>query len=535
MHESRYTFGYVGDEFLYAQRVQPLIAGTTATNTMNGVGDPAVISPFYLEDSVRAFLTVTKIDTISFIWIWRWLFPLAFAGTFVLLARQCLPRERRTWNSALRFSAAAVFPLLYCAYDLVTPFPPLQGFVNRFPTNIEYPLSVLLAWLYLAFLQSPTAAAGIKLALLSALIAYIRPYLAFPWSITIIAGFGYLIAGKKIGARVILATGFTLLLAMGPWMYVSKTNGNSPVFADMLHRYFGSPGSFEVHKLWWMYLAFAFVLAVCAVFVERSRRVFVVGATLTLIVLPFICSSMPFASEVLQFDRFGSYYLVVSLAGVLLAIGSRSSRWRGKRGEAYAKKMGSTLLGASVFASGILALINVTYDFAQYPQGPIPSIRRDLPFVPAYTWLRENSPRDALVLVDDGYDWSINPKRTPSGLPIVSGFAPDGTYILANDDVFQLVARRRRVYTHRLMTCVLSTKDLTQLAYLQRGTFGLPIPKERYDTALQNFRPSYILWRKNAGAPVPRGFGATLKPISSTVYQDDVCEIWKLDIPPSQK
>jgi hypothetical protein len=89
---SYYAFGYVGDEYVYAQRIQPLIAGTTATNPVNGICDSGVISPYYLEDLLRVVLTYSGIDVIALFWIWRGVFPVLLACGMVLLAGSCLKR-----------------------------------------------------------------------------------------------------------------------------------------------------------------------------------------------------------------------------------------------------------------------------------------------------------------------------------------------------------------------------------------------------------------------------------------------------------
>ena len=44
-HGSFYTFGYVGDEYVYAQRIQSLITGASPLNPINGICDPIIISP----------------------------------------------------------------------------------------------------------------------------------------------------------------------------------------------------------------------------------------------------------------------------------------------------------------------------------------------------------------------------------------------------------------------------------------------------------------------------------------------------------
>jgi hypothetical protein len=525
---SWYTFGYLGDEYLYAQRIQPLFPGISATNSLNGVGDPNVVSPFWLEDSLRGIITLLHVDVINFVWAWRFLFPLAHAASFLFLARSCLPRRARPWNASLQCAAGlAAFTLLYCLYDLVISFPPCHGFIERFPTNIEYPLSVLLAAQYIRFLSNPTARSGILLALASAAAAYFRLYLAFPWSITIIIGVIYLLATKQLSVRVAAITAGVLALVMSPWLFVVFANRKSQDFAELNLRYFGPPAKYTVHPRWYLYIAFGVIFLIAAKFVEKRHRVLALGAGVTMLLLPFLCSLTPFASEILGYDRFGCYYLVAFLAIALLSFGNRTLSWCGTRGRAQAHRMLGFCALASVVCAVVIGAMNYSYKFDAFPQRTFPSVQEDLAFVPAYRWIRENTPEGSLCLVDDGFDWSIGPKFNAGGMPVISGYAPDGSYMLAGDDLFQIVARRPRVYTHRLMGFVLSTNDVSTLGYLHRGTFGLPVPGEVYSKALMRFKPAYILWRKNK-APIPRGYGGPLKAQSETVYSDSVCEIWKL-------
>jgi hypothetical protein len=69
---THYTFGYIGDEYDYARRMAPLIPGTTATNPVNGVCDPDVISPMFLEDTCRAVMDATGDDVCE---IWKLQYP----------------------------------------------------------------------------------------------------------------------------------------------------------------------------------------------------------------------------------------------------------------------------------------------------------------------------------------------------------------------------------------------------------------------------------------------------------------------------
>src|SRR5262249_21227026 len=89
---SYYTFGYLNDEYNYAQRIQPLLDGATATNPINGVCDSRIHSQFFLEDACRLFITLTGVNVVSFMWAWRLLSPLIIITFAFLLARECMPR-----------------------------------------------------------------------------------------------------------------------------------------------------------------------------------------------------------------------------------------------------------------------------------------------------------------------------------------------------------------------------------------------------------------------------------------------------------
>ncbi|MGD0091846.1 MAG: hypothetical protein ABSE73_18180, partial [Planctomycetota bacterium] len=498
-HGSFFTFGFVGDEYLYAQRVQALLPGATATNPINGVCDPAIVSEYYLEDGCRCIVSATGLNAITFVWVWRIAFPLLLAATLVWLARECLQR-RRMWGAPLRWAAAAAaFSFLYCGYDLVTRYPPLQGWLHRFPTNIEYPLSVLTALLYIRFLNLPSAGRGAALALAGAAVIYLRPYLAIPWGLALGSGLAWLSIRRALPLRVTLAIVATLLAALAPWLAVRQWNAGNEVHRQMLQRYFLST-PYQVHPYWPLYLGAALVLALSAPAVERRFRPFVLSGAFALLLLPFLCGAFSFGRELVEYERCGAFYFVALFAAGMLALRQRTLSWHGRSGLAAAQGWAAALASAALLASGGVAYANARYDLLAYPFSQYPSIVADLPSVPAYDWIREHTPADALFLVDDGYDWSRNARYNRQNRPLVRAFAPDGAYLLSREDLFQLVARRRRVYSERLYGTALPNADLEQLAYLQRGTFGLPVAPDEFHAALKHFRPTHILWR-NGRAP----------------------------------
>jgi hypothetical protein len=180
-------------------------------------------------------------------------------------------------------------------------------------------------------------------------------------------------------------------------------------------------------------------------------------------------------------------------------------------------------------AAVVLGVRNATYDFATYPFGPYVSIRKDLKYIPAYQWLAREASPTALVLVDDGFDW----QRAMDSAGDVSDNAKTRRAMalyVCREDLFSIVARRRRVHHLRLYGDALTTADYQTLRVLHFGTFGYmtQCSPEDYRQALSRFPPDYALWRKCL--PVPRACGATvLQDISHRVYGDDACEIWQMN------
>ncbi|MCY3020223.1 MAG: hypothetical protein NTW87_14490 [Planctomycetota bacterium] len=522
-HGSFYTFGFVGDEYFYAQRIQPLLAGTTAGNPVNGICDPTVVSEHYLEDACRGLLTVTGLDVIVVAWAWRVVFPLLLAGAMALLAGACLKR-RRPWSAQLCWAAgAAAFALIYVGYDPVTSFPPLQGWLHRFPTNIEYVLSALTALAYVRFADAPDARRGAIVALAGALLLYLRPYVALPWGIALGSGMIYCLAARRMSWRVAFTTVGILLAAMTPWLLIHWCNSRSVVYRDLMERYYWARG-YHVHILWPTYVGIAAVFVLASFLAQRRVRVFFWSCALAMAAVPFISGLFTFSQELLFYERFSPFFLVTLGAAGMLSLRAAAEGWRGKAGwHTTSRWAGALALGALV-AGGVVAWRNATFDLLRYKLSQYPSVVRDLPHVPAYKWICENTPPDALFIVDDGFDWSRNTRFMEDGHPYLVLWAPDGTDVLTVDDLFQLVARRRRIFTERLYVNTLSTDDLILLGYLQRGTFGLPVKEPLYYRALKKFRPTHVFWRRTA--PIPRGYGARLR--HRVVYTDDVCEVWEL-------
>ncbi|MCY3022357.1 MAG: hypothetical protein NTW87_25535 [Planctomycetota bacterium] len=514
---SFYAFVFIGDEGFYAARVQPLVRGATATNPVNGVCDPRMVSVFFLEDLLRAVITVTGVDVIVFVWAWRWVLPAALLGLMVALARAAVARRRRPWSAALRYAAAAAgFMLLYNLYDLLIVFPPLQGWLNRFPTSIEFCLSVAIAWAFVHFSNGPSAGRGIILALISAATVYLRPYAALGWAIAIPAAMIGLVVTKRVALRVALVALAAVLLATAPWVGIALWNNRFPTQQEIVARYFNPP-LYQVNPYWKLCLAMAVVFLLAALWVRKQHRPFLLACGASMVALPLVCGLFCFARE-LVFDRFCVFYLVVLAAAGLLLLDRASQSWRGQQGWLAARRWTIALSAVAVIGACRLAAANWHYDFSKYPQGPYASMADELRYLPAYRWCREHTPESALFLFDDGSDWHDGT------------FARDGLQLanmLAQGDLFQIVARRRRVFSERLFCNSLSDEDCTALKVLHRATFGVVYKDAKGPlAALERFRPSHVFVRKERSGQ--RGLLPRLGAMSRTVYSDDVCEVWEI-------
>ena len=526
---SAYTFGYVNDEYTYAQRIQPLLAGAVRPNPVNGICNPNIWSPYFLEDSCRAFLSVTGLDVLVFVWGWRLLTPVLLLGLLYLLAREALPRVRPPWSVLLRMAcAAAALPLLYCGYTLTTGAVPLFGCINRIPTNVEYFISALLAWLYVRFIKRPAVASACALAAAAVAMVYLRIYIAVPWAMALTMGFLYLMFTRQIQPRIWLATAATVALGLTPWAILTAHNSNLPAYRELLGRYFPNI-PYMVHTEWLTHVTLAAVVAILG-WRTVKFRVLLFSMAAALAVLPFICGLLrPVQQEMLMGDRFGCFYLIAVLTAGMLWLGERSLAWRGKLCMRSGLRATAVLIVVSL--AGALAVIaqSIRYDFGSYLPGQTRSILADQVCFPAYRWVAANTPANALFLVDDGYDWKNIPDDPERLSLLMMAFQ-------CNSDLFQMIGRRRRVHTEIIHGLALSNNELDDILVLQRGTFGSPVSKNSYVRALKTLHPEYVLWRKHApvvapGPPaeIPRGYGRILKQMSTTVYDDEFCEIWRMN------
>jgi hypothetical protein len=525
---SYFTFGYLNDEYTYAQRIQPLLDGATASNPINGICDPGIHSQFFLEDACRAVLTITGINVITFMWVWRLLSPIVIASFMILLARECFPRSRRPWISVQRISAsAAALPVLYCLYYAVMePIPPFS-WLNRIPTNVEYLLSAFLIWSYVGFLRNLTLRYGLQLAAGAVAMVYLRFYSAIPWGLAILVAFVYLACTRRTTFRVLSISVIVPAVGLAPWLFILLKNRANPVCAEMMGRYFGNC-AYEIHRKWPIYISTAIALAYLSR-VVTSRRLYLLSSATALLALPFVCGiPASIRDETLRSDRYGCFYLFAVIAAGMMVL-SRFSEMRGRMGMQRALWSGIVVIVLSVLSSGVVGTINWQHNLFDYQPGELASIVEDRVYFRGYDWVREHTPSSALFLVDDGFNWSNAPADDKELHDLLLLFQ-------CNNDLFQIIARRKRVYTDLMYGNALSNADMSALGTLQRGTFGYPVLKSSYVEALKRFQPGYIFWRKRtpvivqtAPPAVPRGLGVTLKQMSEVVYSDDVCEIWKIN------
>jgi len=515
-----YTFGYVGDEYNYAQRVQPLIPGTTASNTINGIGDPRIISPFFLDDLCRLLVTAIGLEITSFIWIWHAATPVVLAAVLFWMARASIPAGREPWALPLTLAlAAAALPALFCTYDLVTVFPPLQGFLNRFPTNIEYPLAGALVCALLSFLQRPSAGRGVLLALLSASLVYLRPFAVLPWALTVTGCVLFSTFKRETPLRVLGVLAGIFLAALLPWLWILLHNRGLPVYQQMIMRWFPSE-PYRLHPRWPLFLALAALLAGTALLLTHWRRWVALASAAVMLALPFLPGLLSQSVQLTSFDRFGCYYLVALVSVALLAVGEHASRKPSLWTRKFCSRAVVCLAVLSLALSGVLAARNLSFDFAAGP-GPYGYAVQELQYLPAYRWVAEHTPPDCFFLLDDGCDWSQAPLDEKALLEWQRS-------LMTDEDLFPLVARRRRVYSNWLYGAAISHQDLEDLAVLQRGTFGLRgIEPGAYKRVLKKLLPQYIFWRRTA--PIPRGYAKNLQPLSEILYSDPVCEIRRLN------
>ena len=518
-----YSFGYICDEYPYAVHLQPLCAGATINSPENGIADPSVISVYYLEDTCRNLLTVTDVNVVSFFWIWRVLFPPILGITSFILARCCMSR-RRPWSRQLQLAAgAAGMAWMYCAYPLLMP-PPLRNYLERIPTNIEFILSMLFACAYIRFLIKPEQWRMSLLAVAWLALAYLRPYAAMPWGAAAGLGTVWLLYSKRLSPKIFFVSVAFTAIAFSPAMIALWLNSHSVVAQQVFARYFEAQ-PYRIHPRWYIQLLLAAGLWLGAFQMKGPGRLFGISCAIIMLLLPFTCALFPIGEQLmLHSDRLSFFYFPACLGVVMSMLGVRVEGWRGTGGALESQRWGRRLSLAAYCSSALLCFQNTRSDLDEYRPGNYSAIVEDLHLIPSYEWVRDHTPPDALFLVDDGFDWQhITKDEISKGII---------TTFWDKTELFQVVARRRRIASELMFKNPLSTNDLQYLMGVQRGTLGYPFLSEKgYDNALHHFQPDYIFWRRNL--PIPRGFGVKLQPFSKIVHRDEFCEIWEMHFPAS--
>ncbi|HYF52468.1 MAG TPA: hypothetical protein VEJ63_23880 [Planctomycetota bacterium] len=511
---SYYTFAVIGDEMIYANRTQPLLAGATIQNPLNGVCDPNILSPYLLEDVVREVVTLSGVHIITFFWIWRFIYPVVLLASLVVLARAVLPKRNRGWPEILIF-AAGFQALYFIVYAITVDYPPMGGWILRIPTNVEYPIAALLGAGVWNFALHRRLQDGLLSAMMLSALIYLRPYSAMPWAIALFLALIAMAARRQLRIKTTVIVAAALLLSLVPLLYIFQHNAALPSYRETMLRYF-RPVEYEIHKNAPYFIAIGIIYLLAAWKGHRRLRPLLCACAFVMLLLPFISGA--FASirdELLSFDRYTPFYftLIAACCGLLLKLSEP------RRVVAAVAAAGALCLAVNCIRYG-------SFDYSKYHLGSYGYIQADLRSIPAYDWIRKNTPADAMILTDERIHWgALEWTHWSEGLR--------ATWV---EDLFLVVARRRPVYHWRMYGNFMSHAQYADLVWLQRATFGMQLKDEAaadraYAKLLSWYRPGYILWRK--GRPGLRGRGARLEKIASVEYSDDACEIWKLNYPHS--
>jgi hypothetical protein len=476
-------------------------------------------------------------DVITLVWAWRIFLPCVMALLLLLIARECIPRHR-----ILQYAAAVfTFALIPCCYDLVTDYPIPQLFINRVFTNIEYPLSMLMALLCLRFQRRPSAKRGVALTLASAAVTYLRTFLAIAWILPV-TGITILLLFRR---RLSLRAGFlmlgVLMASMVPWVAIDIINKRSPLYLVMVKRCIPVV-PYQIHPHVILYLVVAVLLGIAGIFSARRFRPFLFLATLFMAIIPFVGGLFWFNGEIVLFDRLGMFYWVALSCAAIVGVGTLAAARKIRRTPDFQKGIVALSGMVSLVASCGLAYFNGSFRYDLKSGKPVTNVTSKFPgdqaYVTAYNWIRANTPADALFINDDGYDWSLSePSSRPSTLILLRDSAPDGSLMKGKGDLFQIVTRRRQIFSQALDGSPISNEEFFSLQLLHEATLGYQVEASTYKSLLRQYRPTHILWRKapifpnQKSAPVPRGYGAQLKAFSTVLYADDVCEVWKINYP----
>jgi len=515
---SFYTFAYVYDEVAYADLIQPLLPGTSPANPFNGFGDTRVLSQHFMEDLLRFCAAALRLDAIEFFWLWRFLFPLCLFSACYFLSREALRSAKRLGRTYLALAAACAGAALMACEPLLFrgSFPP-AGWIERTPTNLEFPVAIVLAGLYLRALRRPTMLNWAVLSCVFAFLVYVRIFGAILWGLAICCGAVVLLFRRELARSVALVAGGSLLLCLAPWLAIYWHNSRLEAQAQLAKRLFPGTG-LAVHWRWWLYLTLAALCAFAARFLNRRDRIFAASGACALLAAPFLSGVLPFGWQLLALDRFSSCYWPLTMAMVFLVLERESGKWTGTRGWRSLCRWHSGLAAGALLLALLVACRGATLDLLQTPWPTYRCLVREGSCLRAYKWIAENTAPEALFLVDDGQYWADRQLgSSPDPLP---------TWFIGENDLFSLVAQRQRVFTWRLIVHRVSDEEYMTLELLHCATFGYPVSEAAYSGLLKRYHPQYIFWRKTNRAlrsPPP-----LLLRMREIVYDDAYCEIWAL-------
>ncbi|HEY3320062.1 MAG TPA: hypothetical protein VGP72_06330 [Planctomycetota bacterium] len=535
-----YAVGYLADEYAKIERIDIPPDGASPSNVYNHFGESKGYSPLLVDSACQSFLRLTGMNIFAFFWLWRALFPVALLTALFWFMRTALGRRRRVYGSALHVVAAGCgLALLYLLthllvdrlYDYSNGYTPIFLFLNRIPSNLEFILSLVVLTLYLRFLARPVMREGIVLALAGAATVYLRPYAALPWGIAIALGMAWLLCRRQLPPRVGLTMLALFVIALVPLGAISAWNATSPAYRDQMRRIFEMPeGAYCIHAHWKLFLALAATLAVLSRLVRGPARVLVVTGSLALAVLPWICGLTPVAKELLLGDRFGCFHTVLLIAGCVLALESRAASWSGRAGLFRARRWTGALGGLGLAAAIATAAFSCSFPLGGKVHVYHPHfLTRDQLSFRTYSWIQQNTPKDSVFLVDDGYDWSQVSPAHEFDLMLPFWFS--------HRDLFHSLARRQRVFCHDMWQQALTDEDCKSLQRLHAATFGFCCERSTYLSLLQKYHPTHVLWRKYPpvfedphSVAVPRSEnGRLLQSCSQRVYADLYTEVREID------
>jgi hypothetical protein len=513
-----YTFARLYDEVTYANEIQPLNPGTTATNPLNRFGDEQLISQHFMEDIIRQCLTVMGGNAIDFFWFWRFMFPLFLLLACAFLAYEALGLEKRAWRGLIVLSAGVFGAAMMACEPLLFwhAFPP-EGWIERTPTNIEFLIAILFAALYLRALRAPTTWNWIRVACLLSLLVYVRLFCAFPWGVAAGCGALLLLIRRQMTVSTAMVTVAALGLCLTPWLVVHWQNSHLNVQAQLVRRVFQNT-SFAVHYRWWLLWLFAALCGVGAWITTSRDRLFAGTTGLTLLVLPFTSIVVPFGIQLQCLDRFSTFYWPLTVTIALLLSAQWVRHWKGWRGWHSRRRCMTCCSAAAIVLSAVMAIRATTYDLLTTPWPVYRQLVKEGACLSTYNWIANNTSPKALFLVDDGQYWSEE-KVDLRPNPLID-------WAIGEHDLFSLIAHRQRVFNTRLLIYRITDEEFMSLGYLHCGTFGLPLMDNAYSTLLKRYRPDYVFWHKNN--PIFRKPSPILLAMSEIVHSDENCEVWKL-------